>query len=170
MDSGGEAVNDLPFNAEQIYPLRQKQIIASSAVVGLGPGDMQAEVAPGESLQFTFNVFIGNQTTSTVKFNIGTPANPNGGFQIIGAGLCGSVFGTSYTADDFNNPVGALRGGPPATLLSCDVVTVTGNLANGAQPGLLSLTIEDADDLHVWPISHLQVKRIANARTNEVGA
>ncbi len=163
-------MNDFPYNAEEVYALRAEQIIASSDTVGGVTGDMQAEIAPGESVQFVFNVFLSNQTTSTVRFNIGVPNNPNGGFQIIGANLCGSVFGTSYGADDFNTAVGSLRGGVPGTLLGYDTVVVTGNLAAGAQPGLLKLSISGAVNVHVQPGSHLQLKRIGNSRDNEVGA
>ncbi len=166
----GVGMNDMPPNALETYPLRAAQVIASSALVGGVTGDLQAEIGPGESVQFTFVVALARMTTDVVQFEIGVPPNPNGGFQIIGAGLCGSVFGTSYGADDFNNPVGAQRGGVPGILDGYDIHLVTGNLANGQVPGLLTLSISDASDVHVMPLTHLEVKRIGNSRQNEVGA
>ena len=80
--------------------------------------------------------------------------------------------GLTKTSDSFTNTTTTAwwRGGVPDVLLGYDTHIITGNLANGAQPGLLLLGVSAATNLHIQPGSHLQLKRIGNSRDNEVGA
>lgn len=161
-------MNDLPENAVETYPLRAEQSLASAAELG-DYQEMQAELAPGESVQFSFVVCLAGASGSVVTFTLLTPANPNGGFQIAGSGAA-AFAQTSYGADSFNAAVGSQRGGVPGTLEGYDVHVVSGNLANGHQPGLLKLEVSGASGLRAMPGSHLEVRRIGNSRDNEVGA
>jgi len=114
--------------------------------------DMSHAVAPGETVYFDAQLAVAGDSTANLAVVVLTPSNPNGGFTVFGRSRNGTFVGSSYGADDFNQPVGILRAGAEGTPEGWNTIRVRGVLANGEEPGLLRLAIGQAEEEGLGPV------------------